>query len=432
MYMSQDHQTRVLAIALLAGASTGIAHAATDESPQYRTNAVNVAHIYYNAVTGERVATLLSYDQFAGADTGNSELLWSTFAPYPDCFDTGPTSFFFALDDATGTTSLSTNVALLDYGDIEKDTVVDCISVNWVTSYPDTDSDSDSIGDGVEELAGQWMVWDADNGREINSSTRLPVLDVLFFNLPGNVAAPGFFSGYSLDIDLVGLGTATDLSFELGDSDGDCQSAAFCNSMVDYDSDSVPDGPISGGDRDFDGLLDSDLDGDGLFDWSWCVRFYHPGTGNDFDMDSDTGSAAPSDSDTMGIMFGYPAGFEPHPDGSIDFDPNALGAATGYEERFVLKTASGYFGGFFGSLQCPDPSAPEFVPPSVFQFALWGPGDPPGPCIADLNMDGVVDFFDISLFLMCYQQQEPQCDFNNDGILNFFDVSIFLQYVNDC
>ena len=120
------------------------------------------------------------------------------------------------------------------------------------------------------------------------------------------------------------------------------------------------------------------------------------------------------------------------PDGSFDFYPNAPGAATGHEDRFVLKTSDGYFGWFFGSLGCPDPDAPVFDPPSVFQFALWGPGDPPGPCFADLNMDEVVDFFDISLFLMCFQQQEPRCDLNNDGLFNFFDVSVFLQYVFDC
>ncbi len=255
---------RNLAYALLAisGCSASLAHA--DQPPITLEPSVGrvqqIAHIYYNLATGDRVVTLLGDDQSTPADTGSSSPIWSTLVQNP-CADAGyTTEYFFGVDNPSSS-SLSTNITLLDYGDILIDSVVDCVQVNWVVAHADTDSDSDGVGDGVEELAGQWIVWDADNGRAVNQCSRLPLVDFLFFNLPGNIAEPGFLSGYTLDVDLLAFGTATDLSFEIGDSDGDCQTAAFCNLNV------------SNQDNDFDGLPDSDLDGDGLFDWSWTVRF---------------------------------------------------------------------------------------------------------------------------------------------------------------
>ena len=47
-------------------------------------------------------------------------------------------------------------------------------------------------------------------------------------------------------------------------------------------------------------------------------------------------------------------------------------------------------------------------------------------CVADLTSDGVLNFFDISVFLTLYQAGSPGADFNADGSLNFFDVSEFL------
>ncbi len=45
---------------------------------------------------------------------------------------------------------------------------------------------------------------------------------------------------------------------------------------------------------------------------------------------------------------------------------------------------------------------------------------------ADLNMDGQLNFFDVSAFLSAYSSNDPVADFNDDGQLNFFDVSVFL------
>lgn len=47
-------------------------------------------------------------------------------------------------------------------------------------------------------------------------------------------------------------------------------------------------------------------------------------------------------------------------------------------------------------------------------------------CIADINDDGQLDFFDVSQFLTLFQAGDLGVDFNGDGDLNFFDVSAYL------
>lgn len=46
---------------------------------------------------------------------------------------------------------------------------------------------------------------------------------------------------------------------------------------------------------------------------------------------------------------------------------------------------------------------------------------------ADLNNDGLLNFFDISGFLTAFNANESVADFNADGLLNFFDISAFLK-----
>lgn len=45
---------------------------------------------------------------------------------------------------------------------------------------------------------------------------------------------------------------------------------------------------------------------------------------------------------------------------------------------------------------------------------------------ADLNADGELNFFDVSVFLELFNVQDPASDFTDDGHFNFFDVSEFL------
>jgi len=47
-------------------------------------------------------------------------------------------------------------------------------------------------------------------------------------------------------------------------------------------------------------------------------------------------------------------------------------------------------------------------------------------CPADLDGDGVLNFFDVSAFLNAFAAKDQLADFNTDGEFNFFDVSAFL------
>ncbi len=51
-------------------------------------------------------------------------------------------------------------------------------------------------------------------------------------------------------------------------------------------------------------------------------------------------------------------------------------------------------------------------------------------CPADLNGDGMLNFFDVSAFLSAYNAMDPIADFSGDGMFNFFDVSAFLTAFN--
>lgn len=54
-------------------------------------------------------------------------------------------------------------------------------------------------------------------------------------------------------------------------------------------------------------------------------------------------------------------------------------------------------------------------------------------CPADLNGDGVLDFFDVSAFLTAFNSMDPIADLTGDGAFDFFDVSAFLSaYGSGC
>jgi hypothetical protein len=48
------------------------------------------------------------------------------------------------------------------------------------------------------------------------------------------------------------------------------------------------------------------------------------------------------------------------------------------------------------------------------------------PCVADFNNDGLLDFFDVQMFLGLFAASDPAADLNNDSLFDFFDVQTFL------
>ncbi|MCR9074531.1 MAG: Ig-like domain-containing protein [bacterium] len=51
-------------------------------------------------------------------------------------------------------------------------------------------------------------------------------------------------------------------------------------------------------------------------------------------------------------------------------------------------------------------------------------------CVADYNGDGVINFFDVSAFLVLFGDEDPAADLNADNMFNFFDVAAFLALYN--
>lgn len=54
----------------------------------------------------------------------------------------------------------------------------------------------------------------------------------------------------------------------------------------------------------------------------------------------------------------------------------------------------------------------------------------PVSCPADLTGDGILNFFDVSVFLNAYNTMDPIADFTGEGVFDFFDVSAFLNAYN--
>jgi hypothetical protein len=83
-----------------------------------------------------------------------------------------------------------------------------------------------------------------------------------------------------------------------------------------------------------------------------------------------------------------------------------------------------------------DPTSANFDPASPsdesYSVALYiGYYQEADICDADLNGDGMLNFFDVSAFLAAYNTMDPIADFTGDGMFNFFDVSAFLAAYNE-
>ncbi|HCT44442.1 MAG: hypothetical protein CMJ35_00640 [Phycisphaerae bacterium] len=59
-------------------------------------------------------------------------------------------------------------------------------------------------------------------------------------------------------------------------------------------------------------------------------------------------------------------------------------------------------------------------------WMLRAHGEPADTCVADLNNDGTLDFFDVSAFLSAFSANDDLADLNGDNMFDFFDVSMFL------
>lgn len=54
-------------------------------------------------------------------------------------------------------------------------------------------------------------------------------------------------------------------------------------------------------------------------------------------------------------------------------------------------------------------------------------------CRPDLSDDGELNFFDVSMFIQAFADQDPIADISRDGNFSFFDISLFIQsYESGC
>ncbi|MFK7758412.1 MAG: GC-type dockerin domain-anchored protein [Phycisphaerales bacterium] len=392
----------------------------------------DAGHLYFNIATGEQIFTPVSVgDAQQGASGTEGTEIWIVGAG--GCEDPGPTtsSSFYALDRTSGTSSGDWSPALLDWGDIASDTVVDCVQVHWITDHADTDTNSDGNPDGVEGFGATWTFWDGMNGRSPQlESIATPIIDFTFFNLPGEYPPDSAtVAFYTAVIDLAGS-FGDSLVFEIGDTDSDLQGASLHNARMDLR------------DNDLDSIPDIDPDGDGFADWGWSIDFFQPGTVDFDNADGDSDPSTGLDGDiaalaVAGLSPGYPEpGIAVFDDVAEEWSWVTTGPTAGSnEDLFGLITFSGYEGPFwFGGFNC-DP----VVPLADFLITLYGPlCSGCGSCPADLagnfdgSPDGQLNFSDISAFLSLYSAGILRVDFAGnvdgtpDGILNFSDVSAYL------
>ncbi len=81
---------------------------------------------------------------------------------------------------------------------------------------------------------------------------------------------------------------------------------------------------------------------------------------------------------------------------------------------------------FLDDTGTPDTGIDDAIPGIIDLGAAEFQGTTPSDCPADINDDGLLDFFDVAAFLNAFGNQEPVADFNNDGLYDFFDVLAFL------
>ncbi|MEM9374165.1 MAG: GC-type dockerin domain-anchored protein [Planctomycetota bacterium] len=66
-------------------------------------------------------------------------------------------------------------------------------------------------------------------------------------------------------------------------------------------------------------------------------------------------------------------------------------------------------------------SSAQTIATGAFSLIL---GD--APCVADFDMNGTLNFFDVSAFIAAFVAMDPAADIDGNGIWNFFDVSDYI------
>jgi len=422
-----------LSLVLAAGVVTpALADVTPTLAPRGTMAEKEIAHIYYNLATGEKVATLLG--GVRPSDNGVSPAVWVAENTTP-CVDFGITGGTSGVQDdpacTTCFTSTATGQIFLDWGDSPTDQVVDCVGISWSTQILDVDLDGpdgvpDGLGDGVEGAGATWAWFDAENGFD-SSATRLGITGFTFFSLPGFTGPfdPNLLAVYTATVDLASTFSSS-IVFEIGDTDSidDAGTGLF--------------NPGAG----------ADLDSDGLADFGYALQYIQPGTVDFDNADGDDDTTTGPDGDPLAAgLTGWTlvtGNGDVSTDGTTYTPETDVPGAQGIEDAFdvfidfdndgVLEPIGTFW---YGGFVCADPAPDPFDPFAQFRMALYGPGGPGPICPADIfpaGGDGNLNFFDINAFITAFNNGDLAVadvfPAGGDGNLNFFDINAYVVSFN--
>ena len=364
------------------------------------------------------------------------------------------------------------------------DLLIESFTYKHWTDVLDTDTDSDSIGDGNTRGHGFTLTfWDKEDffgkttcfcsGGLGVGFTRTPIVSFSVTNVPGALTppAPNYFVGYYLTFDLTGGG-----EFEIADSDGVGPASGFFNSGIaaldiDTNSDTIPD------------ARSADTGGNGMVDWSYSIQSIQPtaplaGEGLiGYGLAAPGIPGAPNQFDNTDGILDYTNRTDVTPDAGFDYtrphkasivDPMGTGfpftsgivpGIPSYISRFSLFFASlnetpdptvtttapkcgglpnsDFFGWgnlkgatFIGGLNClvdfDNDTTPDGTPFGLGFLALSGAlGGPSCPCDTDGN--GILTLDDIDGFIAGFFANTAAGDCNNDGLWTLDDIDCFTQ-----
>lgn len=384
-----------------------------------------VGHVYLNAVTGEKTASRASASSVRGLSevwmADNDIPCAAVNSPYPYIGDLAMPHDNPAWVGDPDNGAIAFGASYLQWGDVTADTRVDVVQFVTLADHPDIDADGDGLADGVEGLGCVLAFFEGDNG--FNSCFRLPLISFTLVNIPGRLGSESV-EGYLYTIDLASdLGK--NLSFELGDTDGDSSGAGVYNHLANAG-----------------GALD--LDSDGLVDWSVAQGYIQPGT-VDFDGDGVPDGDPANRHGTYLRLAGPRMRIEPDPPTRYTLLPVSAGGedvldvfaseGDGTTPYFTTVWLGGFTcdrngNGVFDGGDDVRPHASFFI--GLFQEDLGWACCPPdiGPDWTCGTGDGVLNFFDIANYLAAFAAGSPHADYfpiaAADGVLNFFDLSTFL------
>jgi len=418
-------------LVIAAGSLAHTVYASTPAaSPRPTMSGSPTAHIFYNLATGEKVATSLNAPALRDI-TYPGETVWvaDNDAPCAAFGQSGGTSVILDNpNDYFGTGAApKTGIMMLDWGDVPADTVIDCVQFAYGTAIEDTDSNSDGTGDGVDGFGATWSFYDGANGFGEVCNLVNGLISFTLTNLPGQLDGPGGFSTYLITVDLDD-DSENPLSFEIGDTDSDQQSASTHNPN------------FFGLDSDSDGIPDNDVDENGLADFGYAIRYIQPGSIDIDNADGDNDPATGIDGDPLrqdatAVPLAHYRGTTieiDNGDGTNSYEiipsdgPNAYGAEDVWDEydSAGFYDASYWMGGF----TCDDPDDGTVNPFGQIAITMYGPSS--FVDCGDYTGDGILDIFDVFAYLDLFNAGDLAADYTGDGILDVFDVFGFLDVFN--